>query len=99
MTTYVQVLEHIEKLQKQAATLRKKEVQAVIDRIKEAIAVYKLTPEELGFSEPAYGRSKHVRAPKYKDSAGNVWSGRGPRPKWFKKALDSGVDPESLRVR
>ncbi len=30
------------------------------------------------------------RAPKYRDNAGNVWSGRGPRPKWLRDALDSG---------
>jgi len=30
------------------------------------------------------------RAPKYRDNAGNVWSGRGPRPKWLRDALESG---------
>lgn len=37
-----------------------------------------------------------VRAPKYKDDQGNVWSGRGPRPGWFKAALEVGKSAEEL---
>ena len=35
-------------------------------------------------------------APKYKDDQGNVWSGRGPRPGWFKAALEAGRSAEEL---
>lgn len=35
---------------------------------------------------------------KYRDEAGNSWSGRGPKPKWFKAALDAGKKPEDLRA-
>lgn len=41
----------------------------------------------------ARGASKaagRAGAPKYTDEAGNIWSGRGPRPKWVKDALASG---------
>lgn len=34
--------------------------------------------------------------PKYKDDAGNSWTGRGTRPGWFKNALASGKKPEEL---
>lgn len=37
-------------------------------------------------------------APKFKDDNGNVWSGRGPRPAWFKAALESGKSMEDLRA-
>ena len=39
------------------------------------------------------------KAPKFKDDQGNVWSGRGPRPAWFKAALESGKSVEELLVR
>lgn len=34
--------------------------------------------------------------PKYKDDQGNVWGGRGPRPAWFKAALENGKTLEDL---
>lgn len=35
---------------------------------------------------------------KYRDTAGNSWSGFGPKPKWFKEALAAGATEESLRA-
>jgi DNA-binding protein H-NS len=37
--------------------------------------------------------------PKFKDDQGNVWSGRGPRPMWFKAALKAGKSPDELLAR
>ena len=36
---------------------------------------------------------------KYRDSAGNSWTGRGPKPKWLTTALEAGKSLESLEVR
>nr|MBA3478279.1 H-NS histone family protein [Lautropia sp.] len=33
---------------------------------------------------------------KYRDEAGNTWSGLGKRPNWFKSALASGKSAEDL---
>ena len=41
--------------------------------------------------------SKRSRKTKYRDDAGNVWSGRGPRPRWLKDALAGGKALEDLR--
>ncbi|WP_395699600.1 H-NS family nucleoid-associated regulatory protein [Aquabacterium sp.] len=35
---------------------------------------------------------------KYRDDAGNTWSGRGPKPRWFKAALEAGKKPEDLQA-
>jgi DNA-binding protein H-NS len=35
---------------------------------------------------------------KFRDDAGNVWSGRGSQPKWFVAALAAGKTPDDLRV-
>nr|WP_198084548.1 H-NS histone family protein [Variovorax sp. E3] len=112
VTTYLQVQQQIAQLQAQADVLRKKEAAGVLARIKEAIAVYGFTAEDLGVAgrdasikaaKPA-GRVKAVKAkahstpsiPKFKDGNGNAWSGRGPRPAWFKAALESGKTPAEL---
>lgn len=45
-------------------------------------------------SKPA----KKATTIKYRDSAGNTWSGRGPKPKWFKDALAAGTTEDSLQA-
>lgn len=35
---------------------------------------------------------------KYRDGLGNTWSGRGPKPKWFKAALQAGKTPDDLKA-
>lgn len=37
--------------------------------------------------------------PKFKDDQGNVWSGRGPRPGWFKAALEAGKSADELLAK
>ncbi|KQT08981.1 H-NS family nucleoid-associated regulatory protein [Ramlibacter sp. Leaf400] len=49
--TYSQMLDEIEMLKKQAEEVRRKEIEVVIARIKDAIAFYGLTEEDLGFSK------------------------------------------------
>jgi DNA-binding protein H-NS len=51
--TLAQLNEQIQKLQREAEALRAKEVDGVIARMKEAIAHYGLTPEDLGFTKRA----------------------------------------------
>src|SRR2546425_10001648 len=35
---------------------------------------------------------------RYRDDAGNTWTGHGKRPNWFLAALEAGKKPESLEV-
>ncbi|MES2938460.1 MAG: H-NS histone family protein [Pseudomonadota bacterium] len=104
--TYTELMEQIETLRLEAEKARAAEIQGVIDRIREAIKFYNLTPEDLGFAALASpsvraassgrSRSKSGRAPKYSDGTGNVWSGRGPRPRWLKEALSKGAQLEQF---
>ena len=47
--TYSQMLEDIELLRQQAEQVRRKEVEVVVARIRDAIAFWGLTEEDLGF--------------------------------------------------
>jgi DNA-binding protein H-NS len=49
-------------------------------------------------AKSASTRAKKPGPAKYKDRAGNSWSGRGPQPNWLKQALTSGKTLEDLRV-
>lgn len=110
-TNYLKLAAQIEKLQTQANALKAKEKAGVIARIKEAIAVYGLTAEDLGLSGRTTKRGAKADAPakkrgakaakpaapaKYKNEAGQTWSGRGPRPAWLRAALEGGAKLESF---
>lgn len=111
--TYEQIQKRIESLQKEAEQVRRKEVQGVVARIKEAIAVYGLTAADLGLagraaSPAAKAKKKPGRkaaakaggkvAVKYRDADGNTWTGRGLQPRWLKAALAAGKKIEDFRV-
>ncbi|VTU23896.1 DNA binding protein, nucleoid-associated [Variovorax sp. SRS16] len=95
--SYKQIQRQIEALQQQAEKLKKKEVGGVIGRIKEAIAHYGLTADQLFGGKSGGSKSKAAKAvavapqsAKYADGQGNAWSGRGPRPHWLRDALKAG---------
>lgn len=58
------------------------------------------SPKKKGLKESAkQGRqSKQPGTIKYRDAAGNAWTGVGRKPNWFVTALAAGATPESLRV-
>jgi DNA-binding protein H-NS len=100
MKTYTEIQAEIARLEKQASAARKGEAAGVIERIKEAIAEYGLTAEDLGFSRgKAATKATAKRAAKasesekpttigvakYRDPAtGKTWTGRGKPPDWIK---------------
>jgi DNA-binding protein H-NS len=49
--SYAQILQQIESLKAEAESARRKEIEGVVARIKEAIAVYGLTADDLGFND------------------------------------------------
>ena len=104
-STYAEIQKQIAALQAQAETIKQDEVAGVVAKIREAIEIYGLTPEDL------FGRragAKKVRATaagktraagtQYSDGAGNVWGGRGPRPQWLRDALTSGKQLSDFAV-
>jgi DNA-binding protein H-NS len=102
--TLKQIESAIEKLQREADELRKAEVAGVVERIREAIAVYRLTPEQLfGKAKTPKKRAGKVAGNgagriKYRDDAGNTWTGRGRRPQWYLDALTAGKTETDLHA-
>lgn len=108
------LLKQISQLQKQADALRSREKADVVNRIKEAIAHYDITADDL-FGASAKASRKRAAAPKaaakarkaaakkggvakYTDGAGRTWSGVGKRPNWFKDAIAAGKQAEDLLI-
>jgi DNA-binding protein H-NS len=109
--SYAELNQQIAELTAKAEQVRLKEVASVVARIKEAIATYGITAADLGLSTvqapkrsvrsaPARGRKRAESRTeaKYQDGAGNVWGGRGPRPRWLRAAIAEGKSLESFAV-
>jgi DNA-binding protein H-NS len=103
MATYQEIVQKISELQKQAEEIKAREQAAVIADIREKIEQYGLTAEDLGFgAKAATGKKAGVnrKVPvRYRDSAGNTWTGRGKRPGWLTQALAAGKSVEDFLIR
>ena len=49
--------------------------------------------------KPPIAKGKSKLPAKYRDSAGNSWTGRGSKPRWLTAALAAGQSLETLKVR
>lgn len=108
--TYAQVMKQIDMLKREADEIRRKDVEGVITRIKDAIRVYGLTANDLGLGPARSARSakaapkrrgkgaKAAATVKFRDDAGNIWGGRGPRPAWLRAALSAGKQLSDFAV-
>lgn len=68
---------------------------AAVQQVRALMEQLGVTIADLG--GPAPYRSK--RAVKYRDAAGNTWTGSGKRPNWVRKALLEGATLEQFAVR
>ncbi len=98
--SYAKLQQHIATLQAQAAKLRSQEAAGVVARIKEAIATYGLTRQDLFAGEPSAVKPKSTTkkssVAKYIDGKGGQWVGRGKRPTWLRDALAAGKKLEDF---
>lgn len=112
--SYEQITAQIEKLQREAETMRQREIADVVKQMREAIDQYGLTAEDLGFvnrrgRKPGNAPTTRMRRTtsgrqttsgriRYRDTQGNEWTGHGRRPQWFLNAIESGKTPDDLAV-
>jgi DNA-binding protein H-NS len=111
--TYAQYIKQIEVLKADAEKVRRKEVQGVIGRIREAIDAYGLTAQDLGFAAKGQAKSataapakkraakaaKPVAEVKFRNDSGGTWGGRGKRPQWLRDALNAGKTLADFAVK
>jgi DNA-binding protein H-NS len=115
MNELVKLRQQIAEMEKQAADLQKKNRPAVLAELREQMAAYGITAEEL--SRPAAkaarpkapqaktaslpkGKKPAVPSPaKYRGPQGQEWSGRGIAPKWLNDLLVDGKTREDFLIR
>lgn len=97
MKTHQELMDQIAELQKQADSLKHSERKGHVDQVNSLIAEHGIKASELRFGGKTKGSKKTV-AIKYRDGAGNTWSGRGRTPKWLAAAESAGKKRESFLV-
>lgn len=89
MATYKDLLVQKAKLEEQLEAARAAEVATVIQQVRQIVAEYGLSAEDIGLSSKGKKRKVNVVAPKYMDpKTGATWSGRGRAPVWIGKNRD-----------
>ncbi|UEP39790.1 H-NS histone family protein (plasmid) [Burkholderia ambifaria] len=89
MATYLELKAQAEALAQQAEEARLAELESIISTIREQIAEFGITPDQLfGRRRPGPSRTAAAPvAPKYRDpKTGATWSGRGRAPQWIAAA-------------
>lgn len=73
-----------------------------VAEIRALMAATGVTLTDLGAPAPPAPKVRFQRsapvAPKYRDAAGNTWSGRGFKPVWLREALAAGAALESFQI-
>lgn len=87
--SYKELLKQREALEQQITEARRRELTAAISQVRELVAEYGLTQQDV-FPAGRTGRVSATSgtkvAPKYRDPAtGQTWTGRGKAPKWDSK--------------
>ncbi|OHU98937.1 DNA-binding protein [Ralstonia solanacearum] len=84
MPTYKELLAQKQKLEEQLESVRLKELEQVIAQVKQTVADYGLTAEDIGLSQKGKAKVRRTVAPKYRDpKTGATWTGRGRAPAWI----------------
>jgi DNA-binding protein H-NS len=111
-TKYAAVLAQIETLQRQAeeeragviarireaVTYYKLQPDEIFGRAKQVHGPRTQAKQSTRTTAPAAPAPKVPKPPKFSDGT-NHWSGRGPLPKWFKAALESGKSRDDLLIK
>jgi DNA-binding protein H-NS len=103
MPSVAELLAQKAAIEKQIAEAQREQRAAAIAQIKALMADHGLTLADLSgrASTPSTTRGPKAGgkvAVKYRDDAGNTWSGRGLQPKWLKAALAGGKSLSDFAV-
>ena len=84
MSSYKDLLEKKRELEAQIEAARKAELVDAVQKVREIVAEYDLTAEDVFGSRARVARNSSPVPPKYRDPAtGQTWTGRGKAPKWI----------------
>ena len=112
MNELVKLRQQIAEMEKQATELQKKNRPAVLAELRQQMAAYGITAEELSrpaakprgplarAASPAKAKKPAVPSPmKYRGPEGQGWTGRGTAPRWLNDLVAAGQTREYFLIR
>lgn len=93
-------------LERQIAEQTRAERASAVSQIKTLMSTYGLTPSDIVTDSAKVAKSpasekstpRATVAPKYRNDAGNTWTGRGLKPRWLTTALAGGATLEQFAI-
>ena len=93
-------------LERQIAEQTRAERASAVSQIKTLMSTYGLTPSDIVTDSAKVAKSparekstpRATVAPKYRNDAGNTWTGRGLTPRWLTTALAGGATLEQFAI-
>jgi DNA-binding protein H-NS len=102
MSSYQEILSQIEDLKRKAEGVRQQEMAGAIAEIKQLMAQFGISAEDLGLtgrSVTGKNKSRGSVAAKFRDPvSGNTWTGRGRRPRWVLELENQGKSLNDCRI-
>lgn len=84
MTTYKELLQQREQLEKQISEARQRENSQAIEKVRDLVNEFGLTAEDIFAQVKKPVKTGQKVAAKYRNpSTGDTWTGRGKPPKWI----------------
>ena len=112
MNELVKLRQQIAEMEKQATELQKKNRPAVLAELRQQMAAYGITAEELSrpaakprgplvkTASPAKAKKSAVPSPmKYRGPEGQGWTGHGTAPRWLNDLVTGGKTREDFLIR
>lgn len=95
MSSLIEIQKQIAELQAQEAEIKSREFNEKIAMIKDTMAAYGITAEDIQgksakLPKSVGGNSANPAPAKYRGPNGEAWSGRGLAPKWLKALTAEG---------
>lgn len=99
MATYSEIQAQIEQLKQQAEAVRKEEVQSAIAQIRQLMADFNLSIDDIQGGKVRTRKVKAVGNAKYRNpETGQTWSGRGRQPQWIIAAEEAGKNRDEFAI-
>jgi len=104
LSTLQELLAQKADLERKIQETQRHERQSAIEKVRALMAEFGLSVEDLNGKAASTGSRKkssdgtRKAAVKYRDAAGNTWSGRGLQPRWLREALSQGKSLSDFAV-
>ncbi|WP_112488420.1 H-NS family nucleoid-associated regulatory protein [Thiomonas sp. X19] len=98
MPTYAELQAQIAALTAQAEAARRTELARVVAEIRQKMAEYGITTEDLGGKRASFRKGSPAPVKYRHPATGEIWTGRGKRPRWLAAKMAAGKEITAFSI-